>query len=497
MKISPKNPFGIGKHLDWDNAFAFYDSDKNYFMAFVVPSKGHWVCDIDSDDFKTILSYMLLHKTGSLPKDSTLDEFILEYKGKAIFEGKCYETYTRIAPHKDNGIAIDLGTDECTSALITPNKVEVGPPEVLFTRPPGLHHLPSPDLDGDFTEIFKFVRIQSDDYKMLLTVWMLASLMTTGPYPVLVFQGLQGAAKSTAARIIRALIDPSSVPLSTMSKTDREMMIAAKNSWLLVFDNLRTLKPEISDLLCRIATGIGFRTRKLYSDTTETIINACRPVIATAIHSLVTEPDLLDRSLIITLEAILKQDRRDETSFWAEFDAAKPGIFGGLLTCLGKVLAVLPDVSLDESPRMADFAKIGVATEKALGWDEGSFLRAYYANSGAAMATVLDEDPLAQAIILSVNINGQWEGTAAKLIKALSKYNSGLPKLPRAISASLRSMAPSLKQAGIICEFDLNIGKEKRVIRISPIPNQPEQDTSSVAPVVNPETSDFSDLRAA
>ena len=88
--------------------------------------------------------------------------------------------------------------------------------------------------------------------------WLIAAFRPRGPYPVLVVLGEQGSAKSTLQRVLRALLDPNKAPIRTLPRDERDLMIAATNSWCLAFDNLSHLQDWQSDALCRISTGGGF-----------------------------------------------------------------------------------------------------------------------------------------------------------------------------------------------------------------------------------------------
>src|SRR5437868_13535290 len=94
----------------------------------------------------------------------------------------------------------------------------------------------------------------------------IAAFRPTGPYPILMLQGEQGTAKSTTTRILRSLIDPNVSPLRTVPRNERDLMIAATNSWAQCFDNLSHIPLWFADALCRLATGGGFATRKLRTD---------------------------------------------------------------------------------------------------------------------------------------------------------------------------------------------------------------------------------------
>jgi hypothetical protein len=62
-----------------------------------------------------------------------------------------------------------------------------------------------------------------------------------GPHPILVVTGQQGAAKTTMLRVCRRLIDSDASPVRAHPKELRDLMIAARKSWLVVYDNITTL----------------------------------------------------------------------------------------------------------------------------------------------------------------------------------------------------------------------------------------------------------------
>ena len=138
-------------------------------------------------------------------------------------------------------------------------------PPVRFRRAAGMKPLPVPIAGGSIETLRFFLNVQSDNDFVLAVVWALAVLRNSGPYPVLVLSGEHGSAKSTFSLILRALLDPNTVPLRALPREDRDMFIAANNGHVLVFDNLSGLSAWISDTLCRLATGGGFAARQLCS----------------------------------------------------------------------------------------------------------------------------------------------------------------------------------------------------------------------------------------
>jgi hypothetical protein len=254
---------------------------------------------------------------------------------------------------------------------------------------------------------------------VLLLSWLAAALRPTGPYPVLILQGEQGSAKSTAQRILRALADPSTVPLRTTPREERDLLIAATNGWVVSFDNLSGLPVWLSDALCRLATGGGFGTRQLYTDQEEVLFSATRPTMLNGITDVATRPDLLYRSLIVELPVLPEERRKTEREIWAEFAVEHPRVLGALFDAVSGAMRRLPEVRLEKLPRMAEFAEWAVAAEAGLGLDEGAFMRAYGEARSDAVGQALEGDPVAEAVLAFMGERRQWLGTASELHKRL------------------------------------------------------------------------------
>ena len=67
-------------------------------------------------------------------------------------------------------------------------------------------------------------------------------------------------------------------------------MIQASENALLVFDNASSMKWDMSDALCSLATGSGFSTRKLWTNDDSQTFKRCRPSSSTASANLPTVP---------------------------------------------------------------------------------------------------------------------------------------------------------------------------------------------------------------
>jgi hypothetical protein len=175
---------------------------------------------------------------------------------------------------------------------------------VKFRRPKGMRPLPTPVPGGNLDELRPFLNVAGEEDWMMMIAWLLASFRGHGPFPLAALHGEQGSAKTTTARVLRAVVDPNMAPVRCEPRDGRDLMISATNGWVIALDNLSRVSESLSDALCRLSTGGGFSTRVLYTDAEEIILNAQRPVVLTGIEDLATRGDLLDRSLVIYMPRI-------------------------------------------------------------------------------------------------------------------------------------------------------------------------------------------------
>ena len=355
------------------------------------------------------------------PATKALQDAIGLLEARALFDSLEAPVRVRLAEH-DGRIYVDLCNEGWEAVGISADGwLVVSDPPVRFRRSKGMLPLARPEAGGSITLLRRFINIGDDDNWILCLAWLAAALRPTGPYPILILQGEQGSAKSTMERILRRLTDPSVAPVRTPPRSDRDLLIAAVNSWVIAYDNLSGIPSWLSDALCRIATGGGFSTRELYTDSDEVFFDAVRPVILNGIDHLAERADLAERALILNLPHIGNEARRDERQLWADFERELPSILGALFTAVSCALARLPEVKLDSMPRMADFALWAVAAAPALGFTPEAFLAAYGGNRAEAVQETLAGDVVATAITAlmesaSTDEAGAWQGTCKELL---------------------------------------------------------------------------------
>jgi putative DNA primase/helicase len=387
------------------------------------------------------------------PSSQAVSDAVAQLEALALFEGEEMPVYLRVASEADV-IHVDLGDDGRREVTITAEGWSVNPHAVCFRRGPGMAPLPEPTSAGDISELRAFLNLASNTDLVLVVAWLLGTLRPGQPMPLLVLSGEQGSAKSSAARIVRALVDPSPVSLRSIPRDERDLMISTQSGFVMSFDNISGLGGVMSDALCRLSTGGGFATRQLFTDDEEILFDARRPVILNGIESVAASPDLLDRSLLVALPTIDPTSRRAEAELFAEFDQALPRLTAALYDAATYALVNLARVELSAPPRMADFARWVTAAEPAFGWPAGTFRDAYELNRASSHEVAIEGSTVG-ALLLAIADEG-FDGTPTRLLELLTERagdsaarSREFPKTPRALSALLRRLAPNLRGLGV------------------------------------------------
>lgn len=414
-------------------------------------SVGRRTMGVRSKAFRNwLIALYRVESGGKVPNGESLTNAINATEAQAVIDGPEFEVHVRIA-HLEGRVYLHLADPADTVVEVDADGWRECPdPPVRFRRAPGMFALPRPEPGGSLDDLRTLLNLEDLDQFALIVGFLSGAMFPGQPQPALVANGEQGSGKTTVSRVLKALIDPSAAPVRCEPRDARDLMIAARNTHLLVLDNLSHLPAWLSDALCRLATGGGFATRELYSDDGEVIFDARRPVVLNGIEDFVTRGDLLERSILLRLPSIPEERRVPESEFWKRFYALRPKLLGALLDRTAGGLRELPEVHLDRLPRMADFARWGVACEQ--GADEPErFLPAYTANQGGAHEQALDGSSLAAAVVAFMTGRERWEGTATELYQALSRHTPNptprdWPKAANSLSGKLSRLAPNLRR---------------------------------------------------
>jgi len=260
---------------------------------------------VRSREFREYLSYELYKLITKGANANSITDAVCTLEAKGKFGG--IEKLVAIRTFQLNGVIyIDTGCHKRRVIAISKTKWGyTSNAPVKFVRKPRMTELPllETKASGDMHLLKKYLNISDIDYPLVYG-WILCALSGTMPYPILILQGYEGTGKSTASKVIRELVDPSSVPLRPAPKKIKDLLISAGNTHAVVLDNLSGISTETSDSLCRLSTGGGIDVRSLFTNDEQYLINIQKPIIVNGIDDIAARPDLAQRSFIINLSEI-------------------------------------------------------------------------------------------------------------------------------------------------------------------------------------------------
>jgi len=459
--------------------------DKSGMAYAQIQIDGHCeVYAIESTAYREVLAERYLFATERGCNRNAKGDAIATLASLAKFKGPVAVVWLRVA-YPDGGkesIVIDMGRPDWRCIEVTSEGWTwcASPPK--FRRAGAPLALPEP-AEPNFSLLWKYANVRLED-RPLLAGFLLAALRPSGPYPQLHLTGEQGTGKSTLARVLRALTDPSSSPLRAPPKEVRDLLVGALNGWVLSLDNLSYVTPSLSDALCRLSTGGAISERALYTNTDEVLVEVQRPVIINGIEDLAHRPDLAERALHVELDLI--QHRQPESIFWRDFKQDAPAIFAGLLDGLSRSLRDHQSIHIERLPRMADFAIWSAAGMPALGFTTEAFLEAYRTNQSDGMAQGVDSSPVGVALLAMMQTRcSDWTGTTGELLSFLGSQVAeptarapAWPRTPRGLAGALKRLAPALRVHGIeVANAERTAHARRVMLRWSP--QQPSQLSSS------------------
>ena len=392
------------------------------------------------------------------PSSEAIKNTIAVLEGRASFAGPLHKIHNRFA-WNNNDLWYDLTNEAWQAIKINSQGWEIiDNPPILFKR--YSHNRPQiiPAINGDAQLILNYVNIQDKQQQLLLMVFLISCFIPDIAHVVLVIFGSQGSAKSTLSKLLRRIIDPSVIEVSSIPDTHKELVQTLAHHAFLFFDNVSYISETTSDILCKAVTGSGFPKRELYSDDEDVIYSFKRCIGINGINLMGTRPDLLERSLLLELHRIDPNNRKQEKELMIGFEKEIPLILGGVLDVLVKAIQIKSSVQIKSLPRMADFAVWGCAISRALGYTESDFLDAYHVNISKQTETVLNENIVATAIMSFMDERNSWTGTATGLLGELTNhakfqnidtYEKYWPKASNTLARRLNELKVNLKEVGI------------------------------------------------
>ena len=449
------------------------DDDGSPFAAWRDPSRPNLAMPFRGGPGSLGAALRKLHRdaTGRVPPGQAVADVLAAAEGDAA-EAAAEPVGLRVAALPGGGgVAVDLGTPDGRAAVVTAGGWEVAARSpVPFRRTPLVGEMPMPTRGGPgLTSLLDLLNLDDDDRPPLVG-WMVAAVLPDAPCPALLLTGGQGTGKSSAARAVRGVVDPSPAPVAGEPRDAEAWAMHAHNARVVVADNVSGVPPWWADALCRTVTGDAVIRRQLYTDAGAAVLRVRRPVILTSIDAGPMPPDLRSRLLTCELPGVDPARREAEADRDRRYAAALPSMLCDLLDATAAVLKALagavrpapPPPGVD--PRMADFCRVLAALDVARPdlTGRGRAVELYYRQLARAAVDAVEGDPFALAVRELAGSAGEWSGTAGDLLDVLNarrrgggggrNATRGWPADATRCAGLLRRAAPALAAAGVIVD---------------------------------------------
>lgn len=237
-----------------------------------------------------------------------------------------------------------------------------------------------PVSGGDYLKLLRpYINLKEDDFKLLAI--NIAQLFSHDcSHYALILSSAKGTGKSTLTKLIQELVDPSLIEATVMTKREEDLKVHLAGTYLACFDNTEYLRGDVSNLLCSAITGTGMAKRELYTTAKIAAFKIHNVIVLNGINIIPQKSDLIDRSLLFELQPISKNARKTDGDFWDSFNKDKPAILGAIFDVLVKAMKIVKNLTIDESPRMADAYKEMLAIALALDIPQDEFSRIFNSN---------------------------------------------------------------------------------------------------------------------
>ena len=375
--------------------------------------------NVKSERFKKWIVSQFYNIESKIPTNDNIAKIILLLESRAMNEVNEVLVERRCAT-VDNCIYYDLKDDSCNVVKVSRDGWEIiKDPPVIFARTKTMYRQVTPERNGNLDILDKWFRYKDENHLIIQKVILVASLIPNIARPIQVLHGEKGSSKTSTMKLVRDIIDPAIVPVVSIPKTIDDLAVYISKNYVPCFDNIDTISNQVSDLLCIAVTGGGHTKRKLYTDDEEQVMFFQRFIVLNGINVVATRPDLLDRCILLELERIPPNERKEEKVLREEFEKDKPIILGAIFETLSKAMSIYDQVELNNLGRMADFTRWGYAIAEVLGIGGDKFLEAYLNNQNNANIEALESHPVGFAMYKFMEDKTVWSGSPTKLLSEL------------------------------------------------------------------------------
>jgi len=355
----------------------------------------------------------------------------------------------RVVRNSDNAICYSIGDIQGTVVTVKMGNWECAPsPDVCLFKPSsGGKEQVLPIRGGDINDIFDFVNI-NEELRPLFICLLVYYFVPDVQYPILALYGAKGSGKSTAASMLRALIDPNVAEFDTIdNKKIEDARVALSSSHLSVIDNISNISQEVSDLLCVLSTGGAHRKRSLYTDGDVHLSQIIKPLILTSVTQEIRREDLLSRTVLVEIQSL--EEKQTFSSLQEQFKSKLPSILGAIFDILSKI--EIKDVPKTGLIRMSDFHLYSRAISKVLGVEIDSLMES---NFLIQEEEAIGNSDTGEAVRNFMSDKSVYEATSSEWVSVLSEIDQTFKKKqPVWFARDMRRLGETFKAIGLKVEF--------------------------------------------
>lgn len=432
------------KPLDFKDLITFCDENKVIFfrdkknlddLYADVPANGNnrKVYNLYSSEFYRWIVYRSAKFFGRIPTTTRIKEFIDFMSGQVAHEEADRDIFLRV--HGDNEkIYYDLHTSDNKVIEITSDGWEITTNPDLpfyFASHSIQEEQPLPVQVDSPAEVIRetvadMVNIVEDGQALLFCSFIGSLLVPCSPHYIMNLHGQAGAGKTSVARFVKSLIDPTSTTLSSLGNNRNDMnnvIVNCMRNYFVVFDNLSRISKDESDLLAQMVTGTAIPQRKLYSNFDLVYVRLERPFLLSGIEKVVKENDLLRRTLLFEIET--SPQNVGDKRYNELVERNKPRLLGAYFTVISNALKNMNQYKKDfhTTIRFTEHELWMYALYTELGGNPDSFFPLLFQQIQEHQSIISDNNPiLAWIIELVVNSPGlEWEGTPTELLAKMGE----------------------------------------------------------------------------
>lgn len=350
---------------------------------------------------------------------------------------------------------------------------------VWFLWSPAMEELPDPKNGQKLSIVRELLGISRNYSWLAVCSWLISATAGQGPFPVLLVNGPQGSGKSTLCAALKSLVDPeSSSSIGSGNLSQERLFQLAKRRHVLMIDNQSTVSAEMSDGLCRLASGGEVINRRLYTDDEELHYQASRPLILNGITEFATAPDLLDRSVLCILDPVSPEKRKLLADLITRLQSYRPELLGAIYGAISVGLRRIQSGFKPDLPRNADSMLLALACEESFECPQTTLLEMIEETSSVQSEVALDNSPVGR-VALILGRTG-WKGTSTDFFEEMSQRDMTKPGMgvtSRKVKRELDRLRGDLFNKGV--SYETKRTNEERLIILEPLLGSVEEPKKS------------------